>query len=101
MKISTPFLAALAAAPLMLCCALPMALAQTAASPTTISGQGFFEIVRPYLEVTIAAVVTGVLGWLAAIIQKYLGVNIEAKHREALHSAVMTGVTSALSRLNA
>lgn len=49
------------------------------------------------LPVVGAAVATGI-AWVAAKANAKLGVDIEAKHREALHSAIMTGIRLALSK---
>lgn len=46
-----------------------------------------------------AAAVTALIGWVAAAFTKRTGIEIEAKHRDALHMAAMTGITIALSKL--
>jgi hypothetical protein len=58
----------------------------------------FFVALAPHLLELIAALVAILLGWLAAQARARWGVEIEARHREALHSALMTGVMHALSR---
>ncbi|MER5171574.1 hypothetical protein [Thioclava kandeliae] len=55
----------------------------------------------PYIMQLLALAVTALVGWIAAEVKKRFGVEIEAKHREALHSALMTGAQLALSRLGA
>lgn len=50
---------------------------------------------------TAAAIITAAITWAAAAFTKWSGIQIEAKHREALHSALMTGVRMALERLGA
>ena len=52
----------------------------------------------PHLLELIAAIATLIIGWLAAKARARWGIEIEARHREALHSALMTGVRYALSR---
>ena len=52
----------------------------------------------PHLLELIAAVATLVIGWLAAKARARWDIEIEARHREALHSALMTGVRYALAR---
>jgi len=51
----------------------------------------------PHLLELIAALATAIIGWLAAQVKARWGLEIEARHREALHSALMTGVMHALS----
>ena len=51
----------------------------------------------PHLLELIAVVATAIIGWLAAQAKARWGLEIEARHREALHSALMTGVKHALS----
>lgn len=43
-------------------------------------------------------VITALLGWLASEFHKRTGINVEAKHREALQSALMNGILFALQR---
>lgn len=47
----------------------------------------------------LSTVVTFAIGWAATRFSAWSGVQIEAKHREALHSAIMTGIGYARSRL--
>ena len=55
------------------------------------------EPLAPHLLELIAAVATAIIAWLAAQAKERWGLEIEARHREALHSALMTGVRHALS----
>lgn len=43
-------------------------------------------------------VITALLGWLASEFHKRTGINVEARHREALQSALMNGILFALQR---
>lgn len=59
----------------------------------------------PYVVEILGGVLMLVALWLAAILKKKLGIDIEsglreieAKHRETLHWALHTGITSALQR---
>lgn len=52
----------------------------------------------PHLLELIAAILTLIIGWLAVEARTRWGIEIEARHREALHSALMTGVRHALAR---
>ena len=44
-------------------------------------------------------ITTAIIGWAAAQARARWGIEIEARQREALHSALMTGAQLALSRL--
>lgn len=46
-----------------------------------------------------AAIATAVAGFVAAGLKRLFGVTMEARHREALHSALVTGASLALSML--
>ena len=52
----------------------------------------------PHIVELIGAVLTLLIGLIAARISRWTGIQIEARHREALHSALMTGVRVALDR---
>ena len=58
----------------------------------------FITALTPHLLELLAAILTLIIGWLAAQARARWGVEIEARHREALHSALMTGVRHALAR---
>ena len=42
---------------------------------------------------------TAVVGWIALAMNRLFGISLEARHREALHSALATGASLALSML--
>lgn len=46
----------------------------------------------------ISILLASMLGWAANTARKKWGIDIEAKHRAALHSAIMTGARLALQR---
>ncbi|MDS9467363.1 hypothetical protein RGQ15_07215 [Paracoccus sp. MBLB3053] len=54
--------------------------------------------VLPQLLEIAGLILTGVLTWAAAKAKAKWGIEIEARHREALHSAIMTGINLALSK---
>jgi len=58
----------------------------------------YLTALTPHLLEMIAAVATFILGWLANWARARWSIEIEARHREALHSALMTGVRHALAR---
>jgi len=47
----------------------------------------------------LGAISTAAISWAAAAFQRWTGMQIEARHREALHSAIMTGIGYARSGL--
>ena len=51
----------------------------------------------PYLMELLALILTAALVLASRQITAWTGVQIEAKHREALHEAVMSGVESAIT----
>ncbi|WP_406736921.1 hypothetical protein [Thioclava sp. GXIMD4215] len=55
----------------------------------------------PHILQLLALGVTALVGWIAAEVKRRFGIEIEARHREALHSALMTGAQLALARLGA
>ncbi|MEN5083699.1 hypothetical protein ABE438_14545 [Bosea sp. TWI1241] len=52
-----------------------------------------------YLGTVIAAGIAVAIGMISARVYAWTGVNIEARHREALHSAIMTGVNAGLAKV--
>lgn len=50
----------------------------------------------PHIIDLLGLVLTGIIGWAAAAARKKWGVDIEARHREALQSALLTGAQLAL-----
>ncbi|MGR3593118.1 MAG: hypothetical protein ACU0B9_07385 [Limimaricola soesokkakensis] len=53
------------------------------------------EALTPLLIDLFALLLTIVIGWLGVQANRYLGVQVEARHREALHKALMSGVMRA------
>jgi hypothetical protein len=80
---------------LALACLPSLALAQ---ADTRLGAEGLYDIIAPYIFMLVSAAVVGLLTWLTNIIKQWTGIQIEARHREALHSAMMTGVAAALAR---
>lgn len=56
-------------------------------------------LIAPYLPDLIGAAVTALLGYAVTLIKAKTGIEIEAKHRDALHSAMTTGALLALAKL--
>jgi hypothetical protein len=53
---------------------------------------------QPQIVEIIGSVFMLILLWLSNLVRILLGVQIEARHREALHSALLTGVQAALDQ---
>lgn len=54
--------------------------------------------VMPALVALFGTVMTIILNRAAAVARERWGIEVEARHREALHSAIMSGVQAALLR---
>lgn len=59
--------------------------------------QTILNAVIPQLLEIFALILAAVLTWAAAKAKAKFGIDIEARHRDALHSAIMTGVRLALA----
>lgn len=55
------------------------------------------KILEPYVTMVVSAAVFALLTYVTALIKKWTGIKIEAAQRDALHSALMTGVASELA----
>lgn len=60
--------------------------------------QDIIDAASPHLLEIAGLVLTALIGWAANTARRKWGVDIDAKHREALHSALMTGARLAASR---
>lgn len=85
------FFRAVILAPLMILLALP-AMAQDAPS------LGFLEAVLPQLLEILATILSFVLIWAGARFTKRTGIEIKARDRNTLHSALMSGARLAAAR---
>lgn len=73
-----------------------------AADGTTVGFGGLWEsTVSPVLSNVIGLVIAGVITWAGAAFTKSTGITIDARYRDSLHSAAMTGVNLALSKVGA
>lgn len=87
-----------------LCCALACSLLfavspALAAMDTIITGTDFWTLIQPFVVDVGVAVLTVLGGWLFAMIKRKFGLDIDAKNRDALHSAAVTGINLALAKL--
>ncbi len=69
------------------------------AADTTLSAAPVYAFFEPYLRALADAAIAGLIGWIAVLVQRWTGIQIDARHREALHSSAMTGVTRAIAEL--
>lgn len=68
-----------------------------AADDTTVALGGWYAIAQPYLLMAFSALVATILGFLTKVIHDKFGIDIQAKDREAIHRAAMTGIASGLA----
>ncbi|MFQ6756879.1 hypothetical protein V6Z72_21300 [Cereibacter sphaeroides] len=91
-----PLVAALArAAASVFSAAILAALAVPAAAST---GSDLLTALTPSLLDLAGVVLTALIGLATVRFQRWTGIQIEARHREALHSAIMTAARVAVAR---
>ncbi|MFN8682796.1 hypothetical protein ACDP63_16880 [Paracoccus sp. P2] len=66
---------------------------------SSVSLAPIVDLAAPYIVSILGALVAGLLGWLSKRLNDWLGVEIEGRHREVLHSAALTGLERAVSAL--
>jgi hypothetical protein len=59
---------------------------------------GLVQALLPHALEILGAVLTVLIGWAADAARRNWGIQIEAKHREALQSALLTGARMAIQR---
>lgn len=57
-----------------------------------------FSAATPVLLQAFSAILAAFLLWVANLARVRFGIEIEARHREAIHSALMSGIRAALSK---
>lgn len=75
-----------------------IALVSLASAEVPSAGSAVFEIVRPYLVEVASVFVAAIVGWLATTIKAKLGIDIEARHREALQAALTNAAGLVINR---
>lgn len=60
--------------------------------------QSILHAAAPHVLELLGLAITAIIGWAAAAVRRKWGVEIEARHREALHWALHTGAQLALER---
>lgn len=72
------------------------AAAQETAVPI---GTSVWAILEPYLVTAFGALISVAVGWLALVLNRKWGLDIEANHREALQTALTNAAGLAIKRL--
>lgn len=78
--------------------ALGIGFAQEPGASTPYLQNALRELL-PALTALAMTIITGLLAWVSAWIKARFAIEIEARHRAALHSALETGVARALDKL--
>lgn len=60
--------------------------------------QEISEALAPYLIEAMMSLVALATGYAAVLLRRWTGIQIEERHRAALHSAIRTGVLAALDK---
>ncbi len=58
--------------------------------------QSIITAASPHILELLGVLLTGIIGWAAAVARRKWGIDIEARYRDALHSALLTGAQLAL-----
>lgn len=72
-----------------------------AAGPANAADGGAIGIaaeMRPYLNEAISVLIAALIAWVATTVKRRFGIDIQAKHRDALHTALSTGSMLAIDR---
>lgn len=54
------------------------------------------ELLQPIVLSVAATILTALGAWVTKLLNDKVGIDVEARHREALHSALMTGAKAAV-----
>lgn len=85
----------------LVACASMFALPAFAQDTTGISADSILDIVQPYIAEIVSILIAAIVAFVARQVQKYTGIQIEAKHREALQSALENAARIVLGNLEA
>ena len=88
-----------AAAVLVIITLLLVPVAALAEDGTTVNAGSFFTVVQPFIVELSATLIALLVAWLSGKLSKLTGIQIEAKHREALQSALANGATYGLNKV--
>lgn len=99
LSIATLFALPFAALSILIMLATP-AFASEAAD-TYISLGGLIDSIRPIILELAGVIVAALIGYVSVTLNRALGINIEAKHRDALQSALVNGIGAGIAKLRA
>ncbi|MBS7539752.1 hypothetical protein [Ancylobacter lacus] len=68
------------------------------AGDTLVSAAPLVDLVTPWITAAASGAVLAFLTWLAGALRTRFGIDLDQRHRDALHLALTTGVTSGLRR---
>lgn len=68
------------------------------AADTTVNFGPLWDGLAPYIAAAMGSIILAIAGWLAVLLQRWTGVSIDTKHREALAAALTTGVNYGLAK---
>jgi hypothetical protein len=69
----------------------------TPAHAATIDFGWTVDLVAPFIETGVIGLAAALVGWLVSRLGRWVGLEIERDHAEALHSAIARGVRHAVS----
>ncbi|WP_101342259.1 hypothetical protein [Cereibacter azotoformans] len=73
-------------------------IAMMAPPAAAATGSDLLTALTPSLLDLAGVVLTALIGFATVRFQRWIGIQIEARHREALHSAIMTAARLAMAR---
>ncbi|WP_158673477.1 hypothetical protein [Bosea sp. FBZP-16] len=80
------------------CCLLLIVLGAHAEAQTVTTGESLFGVFKPYLTELASVFVAALAAWLFKLIREKLGIDIEAKHRDALQAALTNAAGLVINR---
>lgn len=83
----------------LICYAVAPVLAQTTTAPTEVGLWSLFDPIRPLLTEFLSILIAALVGFLTVKLNKWLGLNIEAKHRDALQLALKNGALAGIAKV--
>lgn len=86
---------------IVLCAAMVLVTSAALAQDTSVPVEDVFAPFRPYVAEIVSVLVVVFMGWLTTWLRSLFKVNLDEKHRAALHSALENGARLALEKLDA
>jgi hypothetical protein len=85
---------------LTLFCMLAVSVAYASDANTVQIGGFWADVIRPYVVDLISALLTVFISAVLLVLKQKLGLDVDAKERDALHSAAMSGALQAVAKLD-